>query len=269
MLVASSLLFSTPVGAQIVPDATLPVNSIVTPNGNILTINGGSRSGGNLFHSFQEFSLPTGSEAFFNNAVDVQNIFSRVTGSNISNIDGLIRANGTANLFLLNPNGIIFGPNARLNIGGSFLATTANGIGWANGNIFSANPNNQTPTQLLTVNPNALLFNQMTAQAIANRSVSGGTGLQVPAGRSLILVGGDISLEGGRLRTVGGRIELAAIAGAATVGLNGDGTNLSLNIPAGIGLGNISLSKGAIANVSGTPHFKAGKELRERVDSSE
>jgi filamentous hemagglutinin family protein len=97
------------VQAQVIPDGTLPT-AVTTPNNLDFTINGGTRSGNNLFHSFSQLSVPTGGSALFNNATDIQTIFARVTGGSASNIDGLLKANGNASLFLLNPRGFYLVP---------------------------------------------------------------------------------------------------------------------------------------------------------------
>ncbi|MGI0495185.1 filamentous hemagglutinin N-terminal domain-containing protein [Alkalinema pantanalense CENA528] len=192
--------------AQVIPDGT--VGTIVTGSPNF-TINGGTRpSGGpNLFHSFSQFSVPTGGAAIFNNAPDVVNILSRITGGTLSSIDGRIQANGAANLFLINPAGIIFGPNARLSIGGSFIGSTATSLKFADNTEFSAT--NPTASPLLTINVPIGL--QMGANP-GSIAVNGST-LQVPAGKTLALIGGAITQTGGRLQVSGknGRIELTSL----------------------------------------------------------
>lgn len=212
--------------AQVVPDSTLPNNSRVTSNANTFVIEGGTEKGSNLFHSFGEFSIPTGRAAYFNNDMKVENIFSRVTGSSISSIDGLIRANGAANLFLLNPNGILFGSNAVLNIGGSFLGSSASLIKFADGTHFSAKA--PQSTDLLTVSvPLGLQFDPHSGaiQVQGNGHTLTSTdpifsplrrsgqriGLTVRPGKTLALVGGDLSLGGGNINAIGGRIELGSV----------------------------------------------------------
>ncbi|WP_292856396.1 filamentous hemagglutinin N-terminal domain-containing protein [Nostoc sp. LPT] len=241
--------------AQIIPDGTLPNNSSVKLEGNNSIIEGGTQAGGNLFHSFREFSVPTNGAALFNNKVDIQNIISRVTGGSVSKIDGLIGTKGTANLFLINPNGIIFGQNAQLNVNGSFVASTANALQFGNIGFFSATAKN-IPSPLLTINPSALLFNQINQNAaIQNNSVAfvgkdptgffDAFGLRVPDGKSLLLVGGNVSMDGGKLNAYGGRVELGGLAEPGTVLLGVNGDNLSLKFPENVGRTSVSLTNGS------------------------
>jgi filamentous hemagglutinin family protein len=139
--------------AQIIPDTTLGTqNSTVTSTGAVDRINGGATRGANLFHSFVEFNVGNGRSVFFTNPAGIENILTRVTGTNASNILGTLGVTGgNANVFLINPNGIIFGQNARLDVGGSFVASTASSLNFADGSIFSATAPQTTPLLSVSV----------------------------------------------------------------------------------------------------------------------
>ena len=236
------LFVSIPTLAQVTPDGTTST-TVTSPDGGNFTINDGDRAGNNLFHSFQDFSVPTNGSAFFNNAATIDNIINRVTGGNISNIDGLIRANGNANVFLINPAGIIFGSNAKLDIGGSFLGSTADSLLFPEGEFSATNLDNPP---LLTINAPIGLGIRDNPGNIVNQSVADGVGLQVPLGESITLVGGDINLAGGKIFAGGGRVELGGLSTAGNIGINADG---SLNFPDGIARADISLTNQATVDV--------------------
>ncbi|MEM6399762.1 MAG: filamentous hemagglutinin N-terminal domain-containing protein [Cyanobacteria bacterium P01_D01_bin.116] len=247
--------------AQIIPDNTLGAESSrVLPNGAIDKIDGGALRDKNLFHSFKEFNINNGQSVYFNNPSGIENILTRVTGGNASNILGTLGVDGAANLFLINPTGIVFGENARLDLGGSFVGTTANRLQFGEQGDFSAT-NPQAPG-LLTVNPDALFFNQINQNAeIINSSFApagvdpagfDAFGLRVPDGKNLLLVGGNVSIDGGGLNALGGRIELGGLTEAGSIGIESNEDNFSLSFPDGVQRGDISINNGSLVSVIGS-----------------
>lgn len=264
--------------AQITPDGTLPTQ-VTTVNNLNFTIHGGSRSGTNLFHSFGQFSVPTGGAAVFDQAIEVQTIFARVTGGTASQIDGLLQTNGRASLFLLNPSGIVFGANASLNVGGSFIATTANSVQFRDRTEFSAVHVTGPPLLTMsipvglqmgptagsiTVQGNGHTLQQPPFLVAVRGAGQASSGLQVQPGNTLALVGNTVNLTGGVLAAPQGRIEVGSV-GAGTVGLlpQADGWQLTYN-----GMTqwqDISLERRALIDASGPGSGEiqvAGRNIR-------
>ena len=212
----------------------------------------GQTVGSNLFHSFGRFNLTATEAASFQSDAGIRNIISRVTGGTASSIDGLIfTQSANVNLFLINPAGIVFGSNARLDIGsstrGSFVATTLDAITFPGGGQFSAvNPGNASSLLTLVGDPSGFLASQRQPGAIASASQE----LKVYPEQSLLLLGGEIQLNTSIVAAQDGRVELAGLAGAGLVGLTTTGNTLTLDIPAQIPRSDVSLSNRSILFVA-------------------
>lgn len=224
-----------------------------TSGDEIYKITGGATRGNNLlFHSFNRFSVGEGETAFFDHGNNIETILSRVTGGDRSQINGIISTAGNADIFIINPQGITFGPNATLEIGGSFIASTAERIVFTEGSEFSA----VDPQPILSVSQPIGLSLEGFYGDIVNKSTAFNSdlgysvGLEVLPRESIMLVGNGIDLSGGGITSPSGQVELASLGPGSSVSLISPDSNDRLVWALDYGndshsLGDIKLSSGA------------------------
>ncbi|MCK4961188.1 MAG: filamentous hemagglutinin N-terminal domain-containing protein [Anaerolineales bacterium] len=212
----------------------------------LITDNLGTQVGGNLFHSFGKFNVDTNESATFTGPNSINNIIGRVTGGTQSWIDGLLRSTiDGANLFLLNPAGMLFGPNATLDVKGSFHVSTADYLRFDDGERFYVNP---AENSVLTVAPpQAFGFLSESPTRISIQESL----LEVPEGETLSVVSGNIEIVGGTLRAASGRINLASVASSGEVIPNAQDEEPGLKMDTFERLGEIDISKDGELKVSG------------------
>jgi filamentous hemagglutinin family protein len=235
----SLLIFNTFAQAQPIVPAADGTGTAVTRTGNRYDINGGSLSGdgANLFHSFSQFGLNEGQIANFLTNSTIQNILTRISG-NPSLINGLITVTGgNSHLFLMNPAGIVFGPNASLNVPGAFTATTATNVGFGS-NWFNATGTNNFSA--LVGSPNAFYFGAQPGSIVNYGN------LAVTPGQNLSLLGGTV-VSTGQLSAPGGQITVAAVPGENVLRISQPGHLLSLEIPNAVKVGNFQESLNAVS----------------------
>ncbi|MBD2542470.1 CHAT domain-containing protein [Planktothricoides raciborskii] len=210
--------------AQTITPATDGTGTVVTTEGNQINITGGKTSGdgANLFHNFQEFGLSDGQIANFLSRPEIVNILGQISGGNPSLINGLIQVTGgNSHLFLLNPAGIVFGPNAALNVLGDFTATTATSLGFDNGILQVFGNNNYTT---LVGNPIYFSFDNIQPGSLINFA-----DLAVRSGQSLSLIGGTI-LSTGSIAAPQGNLIITAVPGESILRISQPGHLLSLEV---------------------------------------
>ena len=241
---STTLVVPSPSHAQVASDiaADGTLGTTVIQTGNVFDIDGGTGGGVNLFHSLSRFTVGTGDAANFNGAASVQNIIGRITGGSTSTIDGTVASTiAGANLYLVNPAGILFGPNALINVDGSFHATTADFVRFSDDSAFFVDPASASTLAaapiarfgFLSSAPGPITIETPTVQD-SNSPRVGTPGLQSVPGGTISIVGGNITLgaaDGSApayLLAPGGNVRLASVASAGEAVL-GDGANIDVS----------------------------------------
>jgi filamentous hemagglutinin family protein len=230
----------------IVTDGTLaPARSLSGP-AFLINSNLGTTQGGNLFQSFKTFDLSAGDVATFSGPSTIKNILARVTGGQ-SNIDGTLACSiPSADFFLIDQSGVVFGPDAKLNVQGSFIVTTANEINLKHGGVFSGG--GSTSDVLTTAAPAAFGFLKKSPARVTSSAA-----LAVGAGKGLSIVAGRIVLQGGQLVADSGRVNLVAAGASGQVGITSEaGTATSIDASTLPTLADVVMSTGASISTSGS-----------------
>ncbi|MBW4679474.1 MAG: CHAT domain-containing protein [Microcoleus vaginatus WJT46-NPBG5] len=241
--------------AQSIKPTTDGTNTTTTPNNNQINITGGqlSQDKANLFHSFERFGLNSGEIANFVSNPQIQNILGRITGGNASYINGLIQVTGgNSNLFLMNPAGIVFGPNSSLNVPASFTATTAGGIGFR---LLWFNASGVNDYTALVGTPSAFAFPMNNPGGIVNFG-----SLSVSQGENITFLGGTV-INTGNLSAPAGTITLAAIPGENVVRLSQAGHLLSLEVQSIVNAGTASLAENWRLPIPSLPELLTGGNI--------
>ncbi len=260
-IVASLGMLSLSGHAAVTMDGTLGRGASLSGPDYSITSDLGRQSGNNLFHSFGQFNLSQGESATFSGPAGISNIIGRVTGGSASGIDGTLRSTiPAANLYLINPAGLVFGPHAALDVGGSFYASSASYVKLADGSRFDALA---SPAGVLSAaSPAAFGFLGDHPVGIAVN----GSQLRVGNGQQLVLVGGALDVDGqgsGVLAAPGGKIGLYSVAGEGELGLS----DANGSMPSRYGDVHIQGGANILANGSnGTILIRAGQ--LEVADSS-
>ena len=209
------ILFFSTSHAEITFDGSLgPSIKLSGPNYTIKA-DKGTLMGSNLFHSFRTFNIHSGESATFTAPETVANIIGRITGGSASQINGTLKIDSTlestishANLYLLNPNGFIWGPNARLDINGSFYLSSADYLRFADGQHFDTH---FTPSPLLTIAPpKAFGFLDNPDKPLGDITIEGK--LMVEEEKNLVVIGRDISISGGKLVGKQAHVKIVSVA---------------------------------------------------------
>ena len=209
------LLVSAQGHAEITLDGTMGPSGALSGPDYLISVEMGRQAGANLFHSFGRFDILTGQSATFSGPDTIANVVSRVTGGEISTIDGLLRSEvGAADFYFINPAGIVFGPGARVDVPAAFHAGTADEVRFADGAVFSAI--DTSASTLSAAAPES--FGYLGSQA--GDLVINGSQLEFASQSVVSLSGMDVTIQGDAngdacLLVPGGRLHIAAV-GAAT-----------------------------------------------------
>jgi filamentous hemagglutinin family protein len=244
--VALLTLFAHPLLGGVVLDGSFGTKGALPGPNYMIAGSMGKLVNTNLFQSFSQFNVNSSESATFTGPSTVHNILARVTNGSPSSIDGTINsAIQGANLFFMNPAGVMFGKNAQLNVSGSFAVTTANYLKFVGGGRFNANLGGG---DVLTSAPvSAFGFLNSTPAPV---SFSGST-LNVAPLKSFSVVAGDISLNGAAISGQGSRVNLVSVKSPGEVQLDVADINSEVDVSQFTALGTINVTNSAVIDTTG------------------